>query len=683
MIHLRTLHIALASFILAMGISPCCFGQTLPDLGVPSFKKAASKGEAADGPKVLLSSEVSRPKAGPGDEVVVAVKMTFADGWHAWPSADQDVLPADIADFAIRTSLEFKDRPSWIGSVGKTQWPEPRPAKVADFNNPGKTLTVPLYKDSVTIFVPVIIANDAPVGPATLTLIVGYQVCDETICLAPEEKEIPVSIEIVAPGAEGGGPVSLAGATYKSFDAAAFGRMRSGETAPAKHDEAAPAPLPLAGSTFFGYSLSGLTGPMGFALLALMGAVGGFILNLTPCVLPVIPIKILTLTKQAGSPRRSLILGAFMAMGVIAFWLALGIPAAFVSAFADPSRLFGIWWLTTGIGLLIGAMGLGILGLFSINLPQAVYMVNPEAESPAGSFFFGVMTAVLGLPCFGFVAGALLPAAASFGPISTVVIFGAMGVGMALPYFVLAAKPHWLDRLPRTGPASELVKQVMGLLLLAAAAYFVGSGLIALVQDEPYIGKLLHWWAAAILGALAGLWLIYRTFQITRRAGPRVAFTLVGIAIGGIALAAASSRSASVREEYERRQAAIDATAGDGRLVTGIWIGYSETLHKKALAEGKTVVLDFTAEWCLNCKTLKAAVLDRAPVKPALESADAVLFEVDLTSTKAPGWEKLRAFGQIGIPLLVVQGPGLKEPWLSNAYTSDQVMKALESARGK
>lgn len=680
--HLRTLVV----LVLALGSSPLASGQTLPDFGAPSFSKSAAK-EDDDGKRVGLSAFASRVKAGPGDEVVVALTMKFDEHWHAWPSADQDVLPAEIAEFAIRTSLELKDRPAWVGALGRTQWPEPKPGKVADVMNPGKTVTVPLYQGTAMIFVPMIVAKDAAVGRSTVTLTVGYQVCDERVCEQPEEVELSVPIEIVAASA---GPVVLSDA-FKLFDAAVFDRMRKGEVVASVAPQAArtPAATPSAspvtgGSTFFGFSLAGLTGPTGFIMLALLGAVGGFILNLTPCVLPVIPIKILTLTKQAGSPRRSLVLGAFMALGVIAFWLALGVPAAFISAFADPSRLFGIWWLTTGIGLLIGVMGLGILGLFSINLPQAVYMVNPEAESPAGSFFFGVMTAVLGLPCFGFVAGALLPAAATFGPVSTVVIFGAMGVGMALPYFVLAAKPHWLDRLPRTGPASELVKQVMGLLLLAAAAYFVGSGLIALVQDEPYIGKLLHWWAAAAFAALAGVWLIFRTFQITKRIGPRIVFTLVAIAIGGMAIGAASSRTASVREQYEKLRAAMDAAAGEERLVTGTWIGFSEALYKKALDEGNVVVMDFTAEWCLNCKALKAAVLSRDPVKSALEKADTVLFEVDLTSNKAPGWDRLRdGFGQTGIPLLVVQGPGLKEPWLSNAYTSDQVMRALESARRK
>lgn len=657
------------------------FAQGLPDLTGGAF---SARPQAADRPKVTIETAASRTSAAPGDEIVLAITMRFAEGWHAWPAEELKALPPEIDEFAIHTSLALSARPEWAGAIGRTQWPLPKPAPVADFNNPGKTITVPLFKEVATVFVPVIVADSAVPGPASITFTLAWQACDEKVCEQPEEKEITFPIEIVQRGSAGAGPVALDAEPFRAFDASAFARMRAGEVAPgpaAPAQEQDSSPLPPEASTFFGVSLSGLTGAGGFAILALLGMVGGFILNLTPCVLPVIPIKVLTLTKHAGSPGRSLVLGLFMAAGVIAFWLALGIPAAFITALADPSRLFGIWWLTTAIGLLIGLMGLGILGLFSINLPQAVYLVNPETESPAGSFLFGVMTAVLGLPCFGFVAGALLPVAASFGPAATIIIFGAMGVGMALPYLVLAARPQLVERLPRTGPASELVKQVMGLLLLAAAAYFIGSGLIALVQEEPYLGKLLHWWAAAGFAALAGLWLILRTFQISSRSGPRLAMLLLGAAIGGLAFLAAIDRTRTVRDAYLAQQATIAAAEGSGALITGAWIPYSESLHRRALEERKVVVMDFTAEWCLNCKALKAAVLARDPVRSALMSPDTVLFEVDLTSTKAPGWKQLRAFGQTGIPLLVIQGPGLAEPWMSNAYTPDQVLRALADAR--
>ena len=669
------LAVAVALAIVVFGNSAAARAQGLGELGAFKSKPSLRGAEQAQGPKVKVSAHAQSLDAAPGGAFAIAIVLDHAEHWHTWPAAEQDVLPEEISSFAIRATIDPPETlPSWVAALGKVQWPAPTPGPVPDISRPGKTVDVPVYQGKAIAYVPVFVSDTAPLGPASITFTVGFQACDETTCEAPESLEVSVDLRVV-PASDAVGQLADAetSALFEGLDSRALA------------SKPAPVAAPVAtaggssGSSFFGLSLSGLSGPLGMALLALLSALGGLILNLTPCVLPVIPIKVMTLTRHAGSPGRSLVLGLWMAAGVVAFWVGLGVPAAIFSSMADPSRLFGIWWLTMGIGGIIAAMGLGIMGLFTFNLPQQAYMVNPEADTPLGSFLFGVMTAVLGLPCFGFVAGALLPSAALIGPAATLTVFGAIGVGMASPYLVLSAKPSWVERLPRTGPASELVKQVMGLLLLAAAAYFVGSGVIALVQDYPFLAKQLHWWLAAILGAASGFWLAYRTIRITKRALPRVVFSLVGLALaaGGVAYAAKST--ADARLEYERRAAAM-ANAESGALVTTTWVDYSEPLLKRALDAGKVVVMDFTAEWCLNCKALKATVLNVDPVKPVLESDGVVMIRVDLTSIRAPGWEKLRSLGQTGIPLLAVMGPGLEQPWLANAYTPEQVLDAITRA---
>ncbi len=608
----------------------------------------------SDEPAATLRVEAARTSVSPGDQLALAVVMDFREGWHAWPSADQDVLP-DGFDFAIRTTVELAEVPDWLEGAGRPQWPEPHPAPVADPMG-GGVVEVMTYSGESVVYLPLLISSSAEPGEYTLNIEVNYQACDDTTCLAPEFVTLPITIT-VDPNAE----VAAPGALFSGFDPSVYSDLSA---VPAGAASDAPA------RTFFGIRLPSTTGALGILITALLAAIGGFILNLTPCVLPVIPIKVMAISQHANTPGKSLMLGLWMALGVVAFWVAIGLPVVLFAEFTDPSRLFGIWWVTLGIGLLIALMGVGIMGLFSIKLPQKAYAVNPTADSAWGSFLFGIMTAVLGLPCFGFVAGALLAGSAAMPPYLIMTIFTAIGVGMALPYLVLSAKPKLVDAIPRTGPASELVKQVMGLLLLAAAAYFVGAGVLGFVSERPDLaaslpwwGKVAHWWVVAGFVALAGLWLIARTFGITRKPLRRIGFTVVALLLGGAATAYAADVTVKAQKDF--------------------WTPFTDETLATALDNGQVVVIDFTAEWCLNCKALKSAVLLREPVVGELLSTGVTPLVADLTSSKAPGWDKLRALGQTGIPTLAIYGPGLPEPWIANAYTNKDVMTAIERARGE
>lgn len=601
------------------------------------------------GDEVKVSASAERTEVAPGSTLAVAVVLDHKEHFHTWPSLAQDVLPEEIADFALRTKIT----PALPEGVvtGRIQWPEPSLNPVPAISGPNPTVDVMSYAGRAVAFVPVRIAADAA-GELELSFEVFYQACDDSQCLIPTTQTVSVTLTV---GTDG--PAS-AGSDFVGFDATVFADPSAWDAPPVVVEAGS------AGRTFFGISV-----PTGAVGLALLGALGGLILNLTPCVLPVIPLKVMAISKHAGSPGRTLYLGSWMAIGVIGFWAGLGLLASFVTAFADPSRLFGIWWITLGIGVIIAAMGVGIMGAFQITLPQKVTALNPKADSGWGSFLFGIMTAVLGLPCFGFVAGALLAGAATM-PTSTVMaIFVGIGVGMASPYLVLSLKPSLLGMLPKAGPASDLVKQVMGLLLLAAAAYFIGAGVLAFIGGKeawvaasPWWSKVLHWWAVGALAVAAGGWLAWRTLRISKKPGASIAMALVGLVLAGGGVVAAASQTERARHDF--------------------WVPFTQSLLDESLARGDVVVLDFTAEWCLNCKTLEAAVLSPDPVGSVLRSGDGIVpLKADLTSTKAAGWDKLSELGQRGIPLLVVYGPGTDEPWLANAYTADQVLEAIERAR--
>jgi thiol:disulfide interchange protein DsbD len=614
---------------------------------------------------VRVSVESSAPAFRPGDQAVIAVVFDHDDTWHI--NLNQPVVPEGLEGFVPVPTTITPAVPEADGLVfGRVQWPQPKIAQV-DFLFTGTPTEMPVYAGTAVAFVPVRIADDATPGDRSVTLAITYQACDDTTCMIPEtiERTVTFRVDPDAAGAASPGP------RFTGFDPSVFAdpdAWAGGVEPVGVADDTAGR------SKFLGLITVPEAGSVGgMVLLAVLAAAGGFVLNLTPCVLPVIPIKIMTISHHAGSDRRrALVLGLWMAAGVVAFWAALGVLAVLATGFADPSRLFGYWWFTLTIGLLILAMGIGIMGAFQIKLPQAVYAVNPKADSAHGSFLFGVMTAVLGLPCFGFVAGALLAGVAFMPQAVVVAIFASIGVGMALPYLVLAAKPGLVKKLPRTGPASELVKQIMGLLMIAAAAYFIGAGVLALLSGMglthrlPWWGKAVHWWAIAVAMVVAGGWLAVQTVRITRKAGPRVVFSVVALAFAALGVGAAVNRTDHLRHNF--------------------WLDYSSEALAEALDAGSVVVLDFTAEWCLNCKTLEATVLSRDPVKKELLSAGVVPMVADLTSTAAPGWDTLRALGQTGIPLLVVYTPegGPENPaWMSNAYTPAQVMAALDQARGR
>jgi thiol:disulfide interchange protein len=606
---------------------------------------------------VTVSVEPSDTAIGPGGQVVFAITLDHRQGWHAHTNDPQ--LPAswdEIGFMAIPTTIEVTGPDGTI--IGAIQWPEPHTIML-DLTGSGVPEPYGVFEGEAVAYVPVRLSADAE-GAIELAITVGYQACDDTTCDRPQSESFTTEV-----GVDPARPTepTLTAAVFAGFDAAA--PIEPSEDLAATDEKTGGSrpkflgliPMPSSG------------GAVGVLVLALIAMLGGLVLNLTPCVLPVIPIKVLTLSQHAGNPKKAFYLGTWMALGVTAFWMAIGLPVALFSSITDPSRIFGIWWVTLGIGLLIGVMGVGIMGAFNISLPQKVYFINPKADSARGSFLFGVMTAVLGLPCFGFVAGALLAGAATLPAGVIMVIFTSLGLGMAAPYFVLALRPNLISKLPRTGPASELVKQVMGLLLLAAAAYFVGAGVLALLKSDPvraaslpWWAKAWHWWLIGIFTSAAGGWLVFKTFAITTKPGRRTFFSVVGLVVAGLAVLVAVNRTLKVLHDF--------------------WIPYTEETYQEALAEGKVVVLDFTADWCLNCQALKAAVLDRQPVKGELLKGDVVPLIADNTSLKAPGWAKLTELGQAGIPLLVINGPGFDQPWMSNAYTSGQVMDAIERARG-
>ncbi len=225
---------------------------------------------------------------------------------------------------------------------------------------------------------------------------------------------------------------------------------------------------------FMGYRFS--VGENAWPIVLLLAGIAGFLLNLTPCVLPVIPIKILSLQAHAKNPARCFFLGIIFALGIVTMFAVLGVLIGGLAFGLDKMQwgeFYQYWYVNLVLGIIILAMGLGMFDLFTTNLPNWAYMFNPQSDTAKGSFFLGILTAVLATPCTGPLLGAALTWVITQPAWLAMTMFVVMGIGMALPYVILTANPKWIERIPKSGPGSELVKQVMGLLLIAAATFFL------------------------------------------------------------------------------------------------------------------------------------------------------------------------------------------------------------------
>jgi thiol:disulfide interchange protein DsbD len=590
-------------------------------------------GGSTAGEVVQLQTAWSVDRARPGDTVSLAVVVDIKNGFH---------INADAAQ--IQPFEDFTPYPTKIHvlaatdgvAIASARFPPAKPFK-AEYAS-GDLMS---FEGRTIITLSMNLAEQLPVGSISLDIQVEYQACSDRYCLFPEKKRLNATLAVV----ESGTPVT-------HINTGLFANLKIGTG--------------VSGTGGINFSLFGwqflinpASGP-GYIMLLVVAAFGGMLLNLTPCVLPLIPIKIISLSHAAEDRRRCFLLGLMMSLGVLAFWGGLGILIALVSGFTATNQLFQYPLFTILVGSIIGIMALGMFGFFSLRLPQFVYMINPQQDSLQGSFALGILAAVLSTPCTAPFMGAAAAWAATQTPLITLSTFAAIGGGMALPYLLLSAFPNLVNRMPKAGPASELIKQVMGLFMLAAAAYFIGVGISALLSSPPNPPSKMFWWPVMVLITAGGAWLAGRTLQLASRKVTKTIFVGLGIILIALPIWGAVRLS---------DKGPID------------WIHYTPERFETALDNKKVVVMDFTAEWCLNCKALEESVLHNRKVIAALAQENIVPMKVDITGNNPAGKAKLKQVGSLTVPLLVVFSPGGQSVFKSDFYTIDQVLDAIKRAQ--
>jgi len=408
----------------------------------------------------------------------------------------------------------------------------------------------------------------------------------------------------------------------------------------------------------------------------IMALVGGLILNLMPCVLPVISLKVMALVSQAGeSPARVRQLGLAFCGGVLATFLLL---AVVVIAIKSTGELIG-WGFQfqspifiISLGALVFVLGLSLFGVVTFRLPGDTGQLGglADQEGLVGSFANGILATILATPCTAPFLGTALGFAFSQPAMTTLLIFTVTGIGMALPYALLAWHPGWTQSLPKPGPWMERFKQAMGFLLMATTVWLLWV-LGRQLGMEAVVWTTAFFLCLAVAATLVGQWLDLRSTPVRRRLVWAISLVIVVSAYLWLIHPLVSEplpigdRSSSPQQE-------------DG------WQDFDRTEVESLIGEGRTVFIDFTANWCWTCKVNERIVLADERVITAFREGNVALIKADWTHRQPDITQLLHAFGRPGVPLYVIfSGGRVEDPIvLPELITADLVIDALDQSVG-
>ncbi len=448
---------------------------------------------------------------------------------------------------------------------------------------------------------------------------------------------------------------------------------------------AAPAPGNILDQTFSTVQSGSAAQPL--YLYVLYAFIGGLLLNIMPCVLPVIGLKIFGLVKMAGDDKPKVKkLGWVFSLGILASFLALALLVILLKSageqvgwgFQFQEPLFVI-----AMCAVVFAFGLSLFGVYEINLPgsavagvgDAVAKVGGKDGGYTASFSEGVFATILATPCTAPILGTALGFAFSQPAGIILLIFTSTALGMALPYLLLTSKPGWMRYLPKPGEWMVTAKQFMGFLMMATLLWL----LYVLGKQLGMEGVI--WTSAFLLCVGLACWMIGRfaTLVASRASSIRtwVAALIVVVAGYWIFLESILDVRSVIAGVPTTSQ-----TSSSGTSQAIQWQPFSLDGLNARLQENKTIFIDFTAEWCLTCKVNEKTVLADERVIQRFRSAAIVPIRADWTSRNPDITRLLSKFGRSGVPLYVIfpAGKANQPIVLPEVITSGIVIDAIDQA---
>lgn len=414
--------------------------------------------------------------------------------------------------------------------------------------------------------------------------------------------------------------------------------------------------------------------PRPLGLMLLYAFVGGLILNLMPCVLPVIALKILGFVSQAReTPGRVRLLGLIYTAGVVTSFLILaGLVIGFKAAGhrAGWGMQFSNPHFIVALAVLVVLVTLNLFGVFEVTLGGRVMSAAGEAAATggaAGAFFNGLLTTILATSCTAPVLGTAIGFAFSQPAAIVVLVFLTVALGLAAPYLLLSWQPAWLKFIPKPGPWMEKFKIVLGFPMLLTAVWLLSLA-------ATFYGDRTWWLAAFLVFVAMAAWVYSQLAQRNRWLALLSAGAMLGLSYALVLEGQVDWRNTQVATG----QSKFKSPAPQGYA----WEVWSRDAVAQARARGRPVLVDFTAKWCPNCNLLVKPALQAESVRAKAKAVQAVALLADYTDYGQEIGEELERFGRAGVPLVLVypSNPALPPIILPETPTPGLLVDALEQA---
>lgn len=634
-------------------------------------EEAAVTEFASKASHAILRGRVTPATVQPGGTVTLTLTAALESPWHIYAYAEQD--PKLISK---PTLIAISEPAAWQSSAVA--------ASVAPVEHEMGLEEEPVvffHETPVTwsmeISVP---ANTAP-GSYAISGLVGYQTCTLSSCDLPTGAKFVGTIEVAEAASNDSLPLTFTSAKYTEAAklAAANAADTTEQVASVGFDRTQ---LTITDDT----KEQPLWAAIGIALA------GGFILNFMPCVLPVIGLKIMSFVQQAGESRaRAFALNLWYSLGLMTVFMVLATMAAVWSVGwgqQNQSSVFNIVMASV-----VFTMGLSFLGVWEIPIPGFVGTgkANDLAaqEGASGAFAKGIVTTILAVPCSGPLVATALTWCSGKPPALVYLTFGCMGLGMAAPYLLIGAYPALMRFMPKPGAWMDTFKQAMGFVLLGTVVWILSY--LPWSQVLPTMAFLFGLWAAC--------WWIGRTSltaDLQTKARAWIGALAFATGIGMFAYmwfddVMALRFTAAVERQIAEMQF---AKAPDGVGETGNqahsndsanhlpWQPFSLERLQEFTAQQRTVMVDFTADWCPTCKVLEVKSLNTESVKAVVEDNEVVTLLADWTNPNTEISEMLELLGSKQIPVLAIfPADRPNEPIvLRGWYSTDTLVEKLQQA---